>query len=421
MCWISTLQAVVVNEADGSGNTTAPEDDPGFANVGFRGGGSAIYLGNRWVLTAAHVMEGPVEFEGVTYANELGETYRLMNSGGNLSDNTDMILFRLEEDPGLPALRLGCDPVTGNSTVTLVGGGRDRAPEQSHWIVEEGPENDDDDWSPSDEDVAERTGYQTLDSRSLRWGNSIVTKTNFDAESGSGDVLSFQTTFHPIFPVTNLAQGVRGDSGGAAFQKNDGVWELVGMMHAISLYENQPNGTKSAVFGNETFVAELYDYADQIREIADFEPAVGDADGDGQFTAYDIDRMFEVSRDLSNNSCHFDMTGDGRVWRDDLETLVEQAGTIFGDANMDGEVDFADFLTVSRNYGETDAGWEMGDFDGDKQVTFGDYLLVSQNFGQVVNSGFAAAAAAIPEPSTAVLLGIAFLPCLALRRRNFRS
>ena len=88
---------------------------------------------------------------------------------------------------------------------------------------------------------------------------------------------------------------------------------------------------------------------------------------------------------------------------------------------MDGEVDFADFLTVSRNYGETDAGWEMGDFDGDKQVTFGDYLLVSQNFGQVVNSGFAAAAAAIPEPSTAVLLGIAFLPWLALRRRNFRS
>lgn len=417
LCWIGTLKAVVVNEADGSVNTTAPEDDPGFANVGFRGGGSAIYLGNRWVLTASHVTEGPVVFDGVSYANELGETYRLKNLTGNLSDNTDIILFRLEDDPGLPALRLGCDPVSGSSTVTLVGGGRDRAPEQSHWIVTEGPGKSDDDWNPSDADDAERSGYATLETRSMRWGNSIVTRTNFDAESGSGDVLSFQTTFHPVFPVTNLAQGVRGDSGGAAFQKNDGVWELVGMMHAISLYENQPNGTKTAIFGNETFVAELYDYADQIRQIADFEPAVGDANGDGQLTAYDIDRMFEVSRNLSNNSCHFDMTGDGRVWRDDLETLVEAAGTIFGDADLDGEVDFADFLTVSRNYGRTDAGWAMGDFDGDKQVTFGDYLLVSQNFGWSVDTGLVAAAAAIPEPAAVTLFGIAFLPWLALRQR----
>ena len=44
--------AVVIRGGDGSGNTTAPGDDPGWAYVGERGIGGAVYLGWRWVLTA---------------------------------------------------------------------------------------------------------------------------------------------------------------------------------------------------------------------------------------------------------------------------------------------------------------------------------------------------------------------------------
>ena len=45
-------QAVIIEAGDGTGNVTAPPDDPGWANLGNRGGTTGVYLGRRWVLTA---------------------------------------------------------------------------------------------------------------------------------------------------------------------------------------------------------------------------------------------------------------------------------------------------------------------------------------------------------------------------------
>jgi hypothetical protein len=38
---VTHVSAVIIASGDGSGNTTAPPDDPGFANVGIRGSGTA--------------------------------------------------------------------------------------------------------------------------------------------------------------------------------------------------------------------------------------------------------------------------------------------------------------------------------------------------------------------------------------------
>lgn len=54
----------MISSGDGSGNTTAPVDDPGFGNVGARGNATAVYLGNQWVLTANHVGTGSVVLGG---------------------------------------------------------------------------------------------------------------------------------------------------------------------------------------------------------------------------------------------------------------------------------------------------------------------------------------------------------------------
>ena len=51
-----------------------------------------------------------------------------------------------------------------------------------------------------------------------------------------------------------------------------------------------------------------------------------------------------------------------------------------GDANRDGQVNFADFLILSVAFG-TEGGWPSGDFDGDGVVTFSDFLVLSSNFG----------------------------------------
>jgi len=50
-----------------------------------------------------------------------------------------------------------------------------------------------------------------------------------------------------------------------------------------------------------------------------------------------------------------------------------------GDTDGDGELDFADFLSLSANFGKN-GSWVKGDFDNDETVRFGDSLLLSAGF-----------------------------------------
>lgn len=58
-----------------------------------------------------------------------------------------------------------------------------------------------------------------------------------------------------------------------------------------------------------------------------------------------------------------------------------------GDADLDGDVDFLDYLTTKGSFGmDTGATWADGDFDGDADVDFYDYLAVKANLEQSVSS-----------------------------------
>ena len=95
-----------------------------------------------------------------------------------------------------------------------------------------------------------------------------------------------------------------------------------------------------------------------------------------------------------------DLNADGQIDALDRQTWIDAVGTIAGDADLDGNVGFADFLVLSASFGQT-AGWANGDFDGNGSVQFGDFLLLSANFGQ-------SQASAVPEPGsgTLVMLGV---------------
>ena len=70
----------------------------------------------------------------------------------------------------------------------------------------------------------------------------------------------------------------------------------------------------------------------------------------------------------------------------------EQSQTLPGDANGDGQVQFADFLILSANFGRDNATEAQGDFDGDGKVQFSDFLILSANFGKTLADIAAAAA-----------------------------
>lgn len=79
-----------------------------------------------------------------------------------------------------------------------------------------------------------------------------------------------------------------------------------------------------------------------------------------------------------------------------------------GDADNNHKVEFADFLSLSKNFGQA-GGWEDGDFDFDDEVGFSDFLILSGNFGNVG----VLTAQSVPEPSAQ--LGM-LIGCLALGR-----
>jgi hypothetical protein len=72
-----------------------------------------------------------------------------------------------------------------------------------------------------------------------------------------------------------------------------------------------------------------------------------------------------------------------------------------GDANGDGTVNGTDLNTVLSSYNLTGMTWSQGDFNGDGTVNGSDLNIVLSNYNQS-----AGATAAVPEPSTLVLLGM---------------
>ena len=125
---------------------------------------------------------------------------------------------------------------------------------------------------------------------------------------------------------------------------------------------------------------------------------VGDFDEDGLLTASDIDLL---SLAIGPNDLKFDLSNDGIVNDADRELWVTDIKqTSFGDADLDGAVQFNDFLALSAGFGMK-GGWANGDFDGSGDVQFPDFLILAQNFSSSSQS------AVVPEPLGALPLLLA--------------
>ena len=170
---------------------------------------------------------------------------------------TDMVVFQLTSNPNLPALSISSTPTVGQS-ITMIGNGVNRTAGTTYW---------DSNWNqlPSSSG-ASYSGFQgVFGSNSVRWGTNTVGQTGQAINDGIGDVYSFSSS--PFNPSggPNEAQAITGDSGGAAFVKNGSTWELAGMIYAVNTYNGQPGTT--AVYGDETAIADLSFYSSQIDSI----------------------------------------------------------------------------------------------------------------------------------------------------------
>jgi hypothetical protein len=251
--------AVVIETGDGSGNTTAPPDDPGWANMGMIGSLVGVYLGRGWVLTASHVGAGAIVLQGVTYQPVEGSRVRFDTPPGA---KADLIVYRIEGRPPLPSLVLSDATPSLDEEVTMMGNGWNREAGLTYWDI---------DWvEVTPPPPPAYTGYKRIGGNALRWGRNAVTATDLDIVTGSSTTRAFEVIFDQTGGVTDEAQAATGDSGGPVFVKRGGQWQLAGVLFAIGIFENQPSGT--AVFGQTSYAADVAFYRDQI--LAVITPAV---------------------------------------------------------------------------------------------------------------------------------------------------
>ena len=138
---------------------------------------------------------------------------------------------------------------------------------------------------------------------------------------------------------------------------------------------------------------------------ASFDPDYGD-----KFVILTADRL----------SGRFDLiTGIGwspetylAVLYDDRTVTVVAA--LPGDINIDGNVDFLDYITLKRNLGTPrGAAWIEGDLDGDGRIGRLDFLIFTAHFGCSVGT----AKEVVPEPAALSLLALGGLAVLKRRRK----
>lgn len=131
-----------------------------------------------------------------------------------------------------------------------------------------------------------------------------------------------------------------------------------------------------------------------------------------------------IVRSVESTFDPLDCNESGLVDKDDIacataetiEQTLETAGVIAGDLDLNGTVEFADFLTLADSFGDPAKGgvYANGDIDLNGAIEFADFLKLADNFGQG-----ASPAQVVPEPHN--LLGTLALGALlgvALRMRN---
>ena len=146
-----------------------------------------------------------------------------------------------------------------------------------------------------------------------------------------------------------------------------------------------------------------------VRRLIPFVLA-GDFDSNGTLDVNDINLLLSESASGTNN-VDFDLNDDGNVNAQDVSVWVKDLkNTWLGDANLDGEFNSGDLVSVfSLAKFETgeNATWAEGDWNGDGQFGTADFTAAFQDGG--FEQGPRNALANVPEPASVVLVMIGLI------------
>lgn len=138
-----------------------------------------------------------------------------------------------------------------------------------------------------------------------------------------------------------------------------------------------------------------------------------DFDSSGELNVNDMDLLCSaIAANSETPNLDFDLSDNEELTAEDVELFLQLAGSLTGDTDLNGAVDFSDFLTMSASFG-SEGSWSHGDFDCNGSVEFPDFLALSAEFGNGT-----ATAASVPEPAAITLLTFVWAGVLLQRRRT---
>ena len=150
-------------------------------------------------------------------------------------------------------------------------------------------------------------------------------------------------------------------------------------------------GHSVAFDGGALVIGAPRDFTQNVRQGAAYFYVDGyydfDFNQDDLLDCADIDALTTEIAAATNNAA-FDLTGDGLVNQQDLESWLQQAGAVnlgsdraylLGDANLDGAVDGRDFFRWNEHKFTANSNWCDGDFNADGAVDGADFILWSDN------------------------------------------
>ena len=146
---------------------------------------------------------------------------------------------------------------------------------------------------------------------------------------------------------------------------------------------------------------------------------VGDFSGNGELDIADVEAL-SIAIQSANGDAEFDLDSSGEVDGEDLRVWIEDLrGSYLGDANLDGEFNSRDFVTVftAQEYEDDIDGnstWAEGDWNGDGDFNTRDFVTAFAGGGYEKGPR----PAAVPESSAIAMLVIG---ALSLSRRQFHA
>jgi hypothetical protein len=154
---------------------------------------------------------------------------------------------------------------------------------------------------------------------------------------------------------------------------------------------------------------------------------LADVDDNGQVNASDIDALSTAATAVrtASNDPQFDMNHDGAVNENDRVLWVAALNhTYLGDADLDGQFNTSDMITVlaAGVYEDAIAGngsWATGDWDGDGDASSSDLVAALADGGYEL--GPRAAVPAVPEPSSFLLSLVALAMACRMHRKQRRA